>query len=107
MDSAKLTIETLRLLLYVAWSDDDIAPEEYDYIFRMARNAALSAEDVLSLDAALRDRSRLAEPDMEVLKPFRHEVLAHVQALISSDDRIAPGETDILHKIASLLSDED
>lgn len=105
MDSARLTVETIRLLLYVAWSDDDIAPEEYDYIFRMARNADLSDKDVLSLDGALRDRSKLSEPNIEVLKPFRAEVLAHVQALIAADDKIEQAETDILVKIASLLSD--
>ena len=42
---------------------------------------------------------------MEILKPFRTEVLAHVQALIASDDKIEQAETDILHKIASLLSE--
>lgn len=105
MDSAELTIETIRLLLFVAWADDDIAPEEYDYLFRMARNAGMSDEDVLSLDAALRDRNVLHRPDIELLKPFRSEVLSHVRALIRVDNRIAAAESDILHKIAALLSE--
>lgn len=104
MDDKRIIVETIRLLLHVAWSDDDIAPEEYDYIFRMARNAGLSDQDILALDAAMRDRSRLYEPNIEILKPHREDVLAHVQALISADDHIAQAETDILIKIASLLN---
>jgi uncharacterized tellurite resistance protein B-like protein len=104
MDDKRITVETIRLLLHVAWSDDDIAPEEYDYIFRMARNAGLTDKDILALDAAMRDRTRLYEPNIEILKPHREEVLAHVQALISADDHIAQAETEILIKIASLLN---
>lgn len=104
MDQKRITVETIRLLLHVAWSDDDIAPEEYDYIFRMARNAGLSDKDIMALDAAMRDRSRLYEPNIEILKPHREEVLAHVQALISVDDQIVQAETDILIKIATLLN---
>lgn len=103
-EQLRLTIETLRLLLFVAWSDDDVAPEEYDFILRIARNAGLSDEDVLAVDAALRDRSALREPDMSVLKPHRDEVLAKVQELIAADEHIADEETDILVKIASLLN---
>ncbi len=105
MDSTQITVETIRLLLFVAWSDDDIAPEEYDYIYRIARSAGLPHKDVMALDAALRDRTRLYEPNMEILKPHREEVLAHVQELIGADDHIAQAETDILIKIASLLND--
>jgi len=105
MSNFKLTLETMRLLLYVAWADDEIAPEEYDYLLRMGRNAGLGDEDVLSLDKALRDREALQRPDMEFLKPFRNEVLAHVRGMIRADNRIAPAETDILHKIASMLSE--
>jgi uncharacterized tellurite resistance protein B-like protein len=104
MDSKRITVETIRLLLHVAWSDDDIAPEEYDYIFRMARNAGLSDKDIMALDAAMRDRSRLYEPNIEILKPHKDAVLAHVQALISADDVIDQKETDILVKIATLLN---
>ncbi len=104
MDSTRITVETIRLLLHVAWSDDDIAPEEYDYIFRMARNAGLADKDIMALDAAMRDRSRLYEPNMDILKPHKEQVLAHVQALISADDVIDQKETDILVKIATLLN---
>lgn len=104
MTDSKFTQETIRLLLYVAWADDDVAPEEYDYLLRMARNAGLGEANVLSLDGALRDRSVLRRPDFEYLKPYRSEVLTHVQELIEADDRIAPQEMEILHKIASALS---
>jgi len=104
MDESKFTEETIRLLLYVAWADDDVAPEEYDYLLRMAQNAGLGTVAVAGLDRALRDRKSLSRPDIEFLKPYRDEVLAHVRALISADNHIAPAETDILHKIASALA---
>ena len=104
MAGSRLTLETIRLLLVVAWADGEIAPEEYDYLLRMARNGGMSEEQVLSLDGAMRDRSTLRRPDLEYLKPYRTQVLAHVQALIAADEHVAPQETEILHKIAVLLA---
>ena len=103
MAVTKLTIETIRLLLHVAWADGEVAPEEYDYILRMARNAGMTEEDILSVDRALRDRDVLREPDFAFLKPFRTTVLEHVNSLIVADDKIAAEETNILHKIAVAL----
>jgi uncharacterized tellurite resistance protein B-like protein len=104
MDDIRFTEETIRLLLYVAWADDDVTPEEYDYLLRMAQNGGLGTVAVAGLDQALRDRKSLSRPDIEFLKPYRDEVLTHVRALIRADDHIAPAETDILHKIASALA---
>ena len=104
MDDLKFTEETIRLLLYVAWADDDVAPEEYDYLLRMARNSGMGEAKVMSVDSALRDREVLREPDYAFLKPHRDEVLVHVRNLIEADNHIAPQETDILHKIASALA---
>ena len=101
----RLTIETVRLLLYVAWADNEIAPEEYDYLLRMTRNAGMSEADVMSLDAALRDREKLHQPDIAALNPHREEVLAKVRELIKADHHIAPEEDEILYKLASALSD--
>lgn len=104
MDSMELTIEAIRLLLYVAWSDHEIAPEEYDYILRMARNQHLPESEIEAFEAAVRDPTKLTKPNVEVLKPFRNEVLAEVQGLIEADDRVAPAEAEMLHRIATLLS---
>ena len=104
MDDNRLTEETIRLLLYVAWADDDIAPEEYDYLLRMAQNGGMGTVAVAGLDKAMRDRKSLSRPNIEFLKPYREEVLAHVRALIEADHHIAPAETDILHKIAAALA---
>ncbi len=104
MDSQTLTVEALRLLIYVAWSDGEIAPEEYDYLLAMARKHRLPDEEIESLEASVRDPAKVIKPDLEALKPFRQEVLAEVQALISADDHIDDAELEMLHRIASLLS---
>ncbi len=104
MSDSKFTEETLRLLLYVAWADDDVAPEEYDYLLRLAQNSGLGAVALRALDQGVRDRQNLHRPDINYLKPHRDEVLAHVRELIQADNHIAPAETDILHKIASALA---
>ncbi len=104
MNDSKFTEETIRLLLYVAWADDDVAPEEYDYLLRMAQNAGLGTVALRALDEGVRDRKSLNRPDIAYLKPHRTEVLAHVQELIQADNHIAPAEPVILHKIASALA---
>jgi len=104
MDSLTLTIEAVRLLVWVAWSDGEIAPEEYDYLLRMARNHGLPEDELQALELAVRDKSKLVQPNVESLKPFRAEVLAEVKGLIEADDKVEPGELQILHRIAEALS---
>ncbi|MCP4445961.1 MAG: TerB family tellurite resistance protein [Myxococcales bacterium] len=104
MSEKQLIQEIIRLLLYVAWADDEIAPEEYDYLLRLARDTGFSDLEVNSVDKAMRDRSSLRRPDIEMLKPHRSEVLSHVRKLIRADDHIALAEADILHKIAAELA---
>ena len=102
--NARLLVESVRLLLFVAWSDDDIAPEEYDFLLRKVRNAGFDADAIDSLDRALRDKSTLVQPDMEFLKPHHQTVLAEVRELVHADDRVAPEEITIMDKITKMLT---
>jgi hypothetical protein len=104
MDSSTLTIEALRLLVYVAWSDGDIAPEEYDYMLAMARKQRVPEDELDYLEAVVRDPSKVIKPNIELLKPFRDQVLEQVQALIMADDKVEDAELEMLHRIASLLA---
>ena len=104
MDSSTLTIEALRLLVYVAWSDGDIAPEEYDYLLAMAKKQHVPQSELDYLEAVVRDPAKVVKPNIEVLKPFRSEVLEQVKALIMADDKVDEAEVEILHRVAALLA---
>ena len=100
MDSQNLKIEALRLLIYVAWVDSSIMPDEYDYLLAMAQRHNLPEEELHALEAAVRDPAKIVRPDFEVLKPYRNEVFAEVSALIQADDKIARAEEDLLQRLA-------
>ena len=97
-------VQALRLLVYVAWSDGEIAPEEYDYLLAMARKQHVPDDELAYLEAVVRDPSKVVKPDIEMLKPFRAEVLEQVQGLIEADEHVAESEVDVLHRIARMLS---
>ena len=105
MDSSAFTVEAIRLLIYVAWSDGKIAPEEYDYILRLAKRRNLPEEEMKNLEASVRDPAQVVRPNIEALRPLREEILAEVQGLIMADDDVDDAEVEVLHRVASLLAD--
>ena len=102
--SASVFREALRLLIYVAWSDGDVSPEEYDFLLVMAKRRGLPADEMKELEAAVRNPKCAVHPNVLALKPLRSEILSEVQSLIVADGHVAEAEVAMLHRVAALLS---
>jgi hypothetical protein len=100
----RLAIETLKLLVEVAWADREIATEEAVYLESLAEQAAVPAGELAALRVALRDERRMPAPDLTLLRRHAGEVLRAVDDLIRIDARIVDDELRVRRAIESLLS---
>lgn len=102
-DSDRINLETLKLLVSVAWADHEIAHEESEHIFALVAQLGLGDEDANFLRRTLRDEGRLPAPDLTLLREHRDTVLAGVDALIAVDRKIVPDELAARSAIERLL----
>lgn len=98
-----VALETLKLLVQVAWADRDVEPEEVDVIIDLARQAGVDDRDVEELRRGLSDSGRLQAPDLALLRQHRRMVLDLVDVTIGADHRIAEGEPEARDAIIRLL----
>ena len=103
MEADRLNIETLKLLIQVAWADHEVEQREIDYIMTMAQQWGVSAEVTESLQRALRDEGRLPAPDIGFLRKYPDRVMQAVNDMIAIDDEIVEDEEAMAAQIRELL----
>ncbi|MEP7049305.1 MAG: TerB family tellurite resistance protein [Pseudomonadota bacterium] len=96
--------ELLKLLLQVAWADDDVGSAEAETLLAFAQRQQLSPERLQLVGECLAGRAPLPPPNLGFLKPRRLEVMRAVKALLLSDLRVGNEEEAILEQISALLS---
>ncbi len=99
----QFAFELVKLLLQVAWADDDIAPAEAEALLAYARNSKLTDGELSLLAACLEGRAPLPAPNLGFLKARRLDVLRAVKELLTSDLHVAAEEEAILGQISRLL----
>jgi hypothetical protein len=99
----QFAFELLKLLLQVAWADDDIAPEEAETLLAYGRKSLLSGDKLQLLTQCLAGRAPLPPPNLGFLKEHRLDVMRAVKDLLLSDLTVAEEEEAILEQISSLL----
>ena len=96
-------LEVIKLLLQVAWADDEVAPEEAELLIAQAGRAGLAEEQIAELRTYLSGDAPLPPPNLGRLKERRVEVLRQVKSMLQSDLTVAPEEDAILEQISTLL----
>ncbi|HTA92868.1 MAG TPA: hypothetical protein VK745_24990 [Polyangiaceae bacterium] len=99
----QFAFELLKLLLQVAWADDDVAPAEADAVLAYARKSLLSQDKLELLGQCLAGRAPLPPPNLGFLKERRLDVMRAVKELLMSDLTVAEEEETILEQISTLL----
>ncbi len=99
----QFAFELLKLLLQVAWADDEVAPEEAEALLAYGRRHALSEEKLELLSRCLSGREPLPPPNLGFLKERRLDVMRAVKELLMSDLTVASEEEEILTQISTLL----
>ena len=100
----QFAFELLKLLLQVAWADDDVATAEAEALLAYGRKNSLSDDKLELLAACLAGRAPLPPPNLGFLKQRKLEVMRAVKELLVSDLHVAEEEEAILAQLSSLLS---
>ncbi|QRK10531.1 TerB family tellurite resistance protein [Archangium violaceum] len=96
-------IELLKLLLHVAWSDDEIDPHEARALLGAARRWKVPLPELQRLERCLDTGEPLPAPNLGLLRQHPDEVLATVRTLIESDASVHLSEQEMLAQIRELL----
>ncbi len=96
-------LEVIKLLLQVAWADEQMAPEEASALLAQAKDLGLAEQHLGELETYLSGQEPLPPPNLALLKGRRVEVLKAVKAMLQSDLKVAPEEDEVLEQIALLL----
>lgn len=98
-----LAYELVKLLLQVAWADDEVAPEEARALEQFATEWGLTEEQRSAVHQCLSGECPLPPPNLGLLKQHRLEVLRRVKQLLQSDHVVNAAESGVLEQIALLL----
>ena len=96
-------IELLKLLLHVAWSDDELSPEEIRALLAAAQRWSVPLAELQRLERGLASGEPLPAPNMGLLRARPQEVLDAARALIESDAQVLFAEEEMFAQIRELL----
>ena len=97
-------LETLKLLLQVAWADHQIEDAEAQRILERASGLGLLEVELETFKSYLSGESPLPAPDLGLLRLHREQVLATVQQFLEESGAICAEESALVEEITTLLS---
>ncbi len=95
--------EVVKLLLQVAWADDEVSERERDMIVGLARSWFVPEPELTGLIHRLAQGQPLPQPNLQLLRTRPDDVLEAVRGLVLSDGKVAGEESEMLKQIAELL----
>lgn len=98
-----LYLETLKLLLQVAWADEQIQGDEAQKLKTYATSLSLPPAQMTELDGYLAGIAQLPPPNMGLLKTYRTDVLETLATLLGAGEDATEEERDMLAEIAGML----
>lgn len=96
-------LETLKLLLQLAWADHRIEEAEAQRILSRARALGLLEVELEIFASYLSGSAPLPAPDLGLLRLHREEVLATVQQFLEESGAICAEEDAVVAEIRALL----
>ena len=95
--------EVVKLLLQVAWADDEVDSREKDMIFGLARSWFIPEPELKVLMERLDQGQPLPQPNLKLLRTRADDVLEAVRGLVLSDGKVASEESEMIQQIAQML----
>jgi hypothetical protein len=96
-------IELLKLLLHVAWSDDEIDPRETQALLGAAARWKVPLPELQRLERCLELGEPLPAPNLGLLRQHADEALATVRTLMESDASVHFSESEMLSQLRDML----
>jgi hypothetical protein len=95
--------ELMKLLLQVAWADDEVVESEHRIVLGLGERLGLSSERMAELTEHLTTGKSLPPPDLGVLRARKHDALHAAEQLVLADDEISDEENLLLAELTALL----
>lgn len=95
--------EVLKLMLQLAWSDDQIDVQEVGTILGAARSWGVPEPEVAALKKVLEGSAPPPAPDLGLLRERPDDVFEAARALIASDGRLQASEVEMLEELRVIL----
>lgn len=100
---AEVNVETLKLILQVAWADDTLDPKEREAVARLGPQWGVPEETMALLLKHLDLGKPLPQPNLKLLRQHRDVVLAAAEWFVGVDGVIEESEKDFLATVSELL----
>ena len=97
-------IEVVKLLLQMAWSDDELDPSEREQIRMAATKWGVPPQDLQMLMQRLDEGEPLPVPNLKLLRKKPEAAIAAARRLMLSDGKIQAGEAEMLAQIKEMLT---
>jgi len=99
----QFNVEVLKLLLQVAWADDEVAERERALILGAARSWGVQEKTIASLMERLDTGEPLPSPNLSLLKTRPDEALEAARALVAADGKVTEEEKEMLEQIRQMI----
>jgi len=100
---AEVNVETLKLILQVAWADDTLDPKEREAVAQLGPQWGVPEETMALLLKHLDMGKPLPQPNLKLLRQHRDVVLAAAEWFIGVDGVIEESEKDFIATVSELL----
>jgi hypothetical protein len=100
----RFNLEVVKLLLKVAWVDQEVDEREKQVIFGAARSWSVPEPELKVLMSRLEQGEPLPEPDLSLLKSRADDVMTAARALVLSDGKVKSEETALLKQLQAALN---
>lgn len=100
----RFNTEVIKLLLQVAWSDNQVSSAERLVIWGLGRSWNVPELELQALLKQLKAGGPMPEPDLAVLRSRPDDVLEAARALAASDGHYAQDEKALLERIQARLA---
>jgi uncharacterized tellurite resistance protein B-like protein len=100
---AEVNVETLKLLLQVAWADDTLDPKEREAVVKLGPAWGVPEETMTLLLKHLDMGKPLPQPNLSLLRQHRAVVIAAAEWFVGVDGVIEESEKEFLATVGELL----
>ncbi|HEY4117042.1 MAG TPA: hypothetical protein VGM56_04280 [Byssovorax sp.] len=102
-DDVAFNTEALKLLLQVAWANDELDPKEREFLVKLAKAWKVPGPTVDELLLRLDQGKPLPQPDVSLLRTKPDKVLRAAEALIAADGVRDEQEIEFLTELKTIL----
>jgi tellurite resistance protein len=102
-DDAEFNTEAFKLLLQVAWADDQLDPREREFLVKLAKAWRVPPTTLETLLEHLDHGKPLPQPNLVWLRDKPDKVLRAAEALVAADGVIEDAEREMLGELRTIL----